>query len=40
MKKKLYKKPSTQVFELKQRAQLLAGSYGTTPYDPQNPTTW
>ena len=41
MKKKLfYEKPSMKVFELKQQPQLLAGSGGTTPYDPQDPTTW
>jgi len=42
-KKRLYEKPSMKVFELKQQQQLLAGSGGsggTTPYDPQDPTTW
>ena len=41
--KKKYEKPSMQVFELKQQPQLLAGSGGsggTTPYDPEDPTTW
>ena len=39
-KKREYEKPSMQVFVLKQQPQLLAGSGGTTPYDPQDPTTW
>ena len=41
--KKKYEKPTTKVYELKQQPQLLAGSGGsggTTPYDPENPTTW
>lgn len=38
--KKPYEKPSMQVFDLKQQPQLLAGSNGTTPYNPQDPTTW
>ena len=43
MKKKMYEKPSMEVYELKQQPQLLAGSGGSggsTPYDPQDPTTW
>ena len=43
MKKKMYEKPTTKVYELKQQPQLLAGSGGSggsTPYDPQDPTTW
>jgi hypothetical protein len=39
-KKREYEKPSIEVVELKQQSQLLTGSGGTTPYDPQNPTTW
>ena len=39
-KRKLYKKPAMQVFKLKQQQQLLTGSGGTTPYAPQDPTTW
>lgn len=42
-KKQFYEKPLMKVFELKQQQQLLAGSGGsggTTPYDPQDPTTW
>ena len=38
--KKKYEKPSTRVIELQQQTQLLAGSGGTTPYDPEDPTTW
>ena len=39
--KKKYKKPSMQVYELQQRAQLLAGSNGTNPYTPDNnPYNW
>ena len=40
MKKKEYERPTMQVVELKQQSTLLAGSVGTTPYDPQDPTTW
>lgn len=40
MKKKKYEKPVVEVVELKQQMQLLTGSGGTTPYDPQDPTTW
>ena len=41
MKKKMYEKPTTKVYELKQRAQLLAGSGGTDPYTPDNnPYNW
>ena len=43
MKKKMYEKPSMEVYELKQQPQLLAGSGGSggsTPYAPQDPTTW
>ena len=32
MKKKMYEKPSMQVFELKQQPQLLAGSAKRNPY--------
>ena len=36
-KKKLYEKPSMQVFDLKQQPQLLAGSNGVDPLNPFNP---
>ena len=37
-KKKIYEKPSMQVFELKQQTQLLAGSGGDIPNsDPYTP---
>ena len=39
-KKQFYEKPSVEVVELRQQQHLLAGSGGTTPYDPQDPTTW
>jgi hypothetical protein len=39
-KKQFYEKPSMQVLELEQQPQLLEGSNETTPYDPQDPTTW
>ena len=38
MKKKMYEKPTTKVFELKQQPQLLAGSGGEIPgSDPYTP---
>lgn len=41
MKKKEYEKPSMKVYELQQRAQLLAGSGGSDPYTPDNnPYNW
>jgi len=41
MKKKMYEKPTTKVYELKQQPQLLAGSNGTNPYTPDNnPYNW
>ena len=43
MKRKKYERPTTQVVQLKQQPQLLAGSGGSggsTPYDPEDPTTW
>ena len=39
-KKQFYEKPSMKVFKLRQKPALLVGSNGTTPYDPQDPTTW
>ena len=40
--KKLYEKPAMQLYEFKQRPQILVGSGegGATPYDPQTPETW
>ena len=41
MKKKMYEKPTTKVYELKQQPQLLAGSGGTDPYTPDDtPYNW
>ena len=41
MKKKMYEKPTTKVYELKQQPQILAGSNGTNPYTPDdNPYNW
>jgi hypothetical protein len=40
MKKKEYERPTMQVVKLKQQQPLLTGSGGTTPYDPEDPTTW
>ena len=40
MKKKKYEKPSFEVVVMNQQPTLLAGSNGTTPYNPQDPTTW
>ncbi len=42
MKKKMYEKPTSKVYELKQQPQLLAGSNGgTDPYTPDNnPYNW
>lgn len=40
MKKKKYETPSWGVIEMRQRLQLLQVSGGTTPYDPQDPSTW
>ena len=38
MKKKMYEKPTTKVYELKQQPQLLAGSGGEIPgSDPYTP---
>ena len=38
MKKKMYEKPTTKVYELKQQPQLLAGSGGEIPNnDPYTP---
>ena len=34
MKKKMYEKPTTKVYELKQQPQLLAGSNGSGNLDP------
>ena len=39
MKKKLYEKPTTKVYELKQKCQILAGSNGGLrgkDYDPED----
>ena len=42
MKKKMYEKPSMQVFELKQQPQLLQSSGNRSPYEEPNgdPTNW
>lgn len=38
MKKKMYEKPTTKVFELNQQPQLLQSSGNRDPYG--NPTNW
>ena len=41
--RKMYEKPSMKFFPLRQKPALLVGSGGrggTTPYDPEDPTTW
>ena len=41
MKKTEYERPTTQVVQLKQRSQILAGSGGSNPYTPDNnPYNW
>ena len=40
MKKKLYEKPTTKVFELKQQPQLLQSSGDRNPYGDPIPGNW
>ena len=40
MKKKLYEKPTTKVFELKQQPQLLQSSGDRNPYGDPIPDNW
>ena len=40
MKKKLYEKPTTKVFELKQQPQLLQSSGNRDPYGDPNNWNW
>ena len=40
MKKKLYEKPTTKVFELKQHPQLLQSSGDRNPYGDPIPDNW